>query len=108
MFTRRELLKAGAMGGAALVLPLPEFVRRAAAQTVGPISGLDLTPYIDPLPIPSVLRPTGYLQGVAQYQVAMTQFTQRLHSQLPMTRLWGYAGKYPGPRLRRAPACRSR
>lgn len=56
-----------------------------------------LTKFIDPLPIPSVLAPTGTLDGAPLYEVSVSQFTQQLHSQLPATTLWGYAGTYPGP-----------
>lgn len=99
MYTRRELLKAGAMGGAALILPWKGLVRGAAAQTGGSISGSSLLPYIDPLPLPRVLRPVAFDNGVAQYRVGMSQFSQQLHQQLPPTTLWGYANSYPGPTI---------
>lgn len=56
-----------------------------------------LTKYVDPLPIPSVIAPTGTLGGVPLYEVSVSQFTQQLHSELPATTLWGYQGTYPGP-----------
>jgi spore coat protein A len=31
------------------------------------------------------------------YRVRMLEFKQKMHSQLPPTRLWGYEGQYPGP-----------
>ena len=99
MFTRRELLKRGAIGGAALMLPFEGIARRVAAQTGGPIPGSTLLPYLDALPLPSVLKAMGSIKGVAQYQVTMAEFRQQLHAQLPPTALWGYNGSYPGPTI---------
>src|ERR1700761_9116946 len=53
--------------------------------------------YIDPLPIPRRLESHGTRRGRLQYRVRMLEFQQRLHSQLPPTKLWGFDGQYPGP-----------
>lgn len=59
-----------------------------------------LTPFIDALPLPGVAQPvTGTPGGTAHYELAMTEQFQQLHSQLPPTRTWGYAGSYPGPTI---------
>ncbi|NNE08813.1 MAG: multicopper oxidase domain-containing protein, partial [Gemmatimonadetes bacterium] len=59
-----------------------------------------LTPFLDPLPIPGVATPTsGTAGGIATYDMAITQFQQQLHSELPPTTVWGYGGSYPGPTL---------
>jgi spore coat protein A len=55
--------------------------------------------YIDPLPIPARLKPIGKSNGALQYHMRMMEVWQKLHSQLPPTRLWGYEGKYPGPTI---------
>ena len=99
MFTRRELLKAGAIGGASLVVPWKGLVPSALAQSTAAVTAGSLVPYVDRLPLPSVLQPTSFDKGIAQYRVAMTQFRQRLHKQLPATTLWGYAGGVPGPTI---------
>jgi len=65
-------------------------VRSAFAQDA-------LTKFVDPLPIPSVLRPSGKISGIPAYSVRMLQFQQKLHSELPPTPLWGYNGTYLGP-----------
>jgi spore coat protein A len=57
-------------------------------------NGLALTKYLDPLPIPPVLRP-----GSGTNRVMMSEFTQQLHSQMRPTKLWGYNGMYPGPTI---------
>jgi spore coat protein A len=55
--------------------------------------------YIDPLPIPKKLAPTSTGKNGMQFHVRMIEFRQRMHSQLPPARLWGYEGQYPGPTL---------
>ena len=91
---RRKFLKL--MGGAASgVVALGSggtFVRarRAEAQVA-------LTPFVDALPIPNGIRPSGTFDGDPLFQVAMQVFRQKLHRDLPPTTLWGYNGQYPGP-----------
>jgi spore coat protein A len=34
--------------------------------------------------------------GSVEYHVRMMECSQKMHSQLPPTRLWGYEGQYPG------------
>ncbi|HXR79605.1 MAG TPA: multicopper oxidase domain-containing protein, partial [Saprospiraceae bacterium] len=59
---------------------------------------IQLTPFIDPLPIPGVAIPqSGNSGGAAHYRIEMTEQFQTLHSELPPTRVWGYNGGYPGP-----------
>jgi len=64
---------------------------------------IQLTPYLDPLPIPAVATPiVGSPGAAATYTLTMREFEQQLHSQLPPTRVWGYddgvaALHTPGP-----------
>lgn len=59
-----------------------------------------LTPYLDPLPIPAIAQPTtGTIGGAAHYDIAVTEFMQQLHANLPPTRCFGYGGSYPGPTI---------
>jgi spore coat protein A len=52
---------------------------------------IQLTPYLDPLPIPAVATPTsGSPGGAATYTITMREYEQQLHSELPPTRVWGY------------------
>jgi spore coat protein A len=61
---------------------------------------LILTPFVDPLPIPAVATPvTGTVGGVAKYVIPATEQSQKYHRDLPPTRVWGYAGTYPGPTI---------
>ena len=83
---RRSFLKAGlAAGTLGLIGPkIPIF-----GQT-----GSGLARYVDPLPIPAILRPAAGVNPVI-----MTQFSQKLHRDLPPTKVWGYNGTYPGPTI---------
>jgi spore coat protein A, manganese oxidase len=101
MSSRRTFLKTGTGALAGLVLS------REAAKGQFPLPSPQLTPFIDPLPIPDIHRPAGLRDlpvraGGApvrgpHYEVPMVEMRQKLHSQLPPTRLWGYSGSYPGP-----------
>ncbi len=104
MFDRRHLLKAGILAGASLSLPL-EWAPKAFANnnlpempSVGDLSPT-LAKFVDPLPRPGILRPTGKKRGALYYEVPMTQFVQKLHRDLPPTKVWGYHGTYPGPTI---------
>jgi spore coat protein A, manganese oxidase len=83
--SRRDVLRLGAMAGAgALFLPK----KFALAQ-----SSPTLTPFVDPLPIPPALP------SASAYTLHMQQFRQKLHRDLPPTKLWGYNGQYVGPTI---------
>lgn len=58
-----------------------------------------LTPFVDPLPVPGVLRPVARKPNFTFYVVRMMEAFQKLHRDLPPTRIWGYEGKYPGPTI---------
>jgi spore coat protein A len=63
-----------------------------------------LARYVDPLPIPAVMRMSGLRRSpihpgsrIPYYRVPMRQFRARAHRDLPAATLWGYAGACPGP-----------
>src|ERR1700690_4371576 len=63
-----------------------------------------LAQFVDPLPLPEILRPVGKRPSpdnpalqLPYYRVAMRQFEQSVHRDLKPTRLWGYASSSPGP-----------
>src|SRR5690349_15478218 len=58
---------------------------------------MPLTKYLDPLPIPKVIKPKFKHKGIDYYEVRIKEFRQNLHSELPDTKVWGYDGTYPGP-----------
>ena len=96
MITRRRFLKAGAVGAAALLVPW-ELSTRTLFAAPSAASSPGLAKYADRLPIPPVHRAAGLVKGLARYELAMSQFQQKLHRDLPPTALWGYNGLYPGP-----------
>ncbi|MGD8874794.1 MAG: multicopper oxidase domain-containing protein, partial [Gammaproteobacteria bacterium] len=55
-----------------------------------------LTPFVEALPIPPVLQPTGTTaQGYPQYTVSVEEATQSVHPDLPDTPVWTYNGAWP-------------
>jgi len=105
--TRRRFLKLGSAAGAGLLVPWQLSLGCGDATTpdsetagMGYRLPADIDRFIDPLPRPPVLAPdTSAHQGSDYYEIALTQFTQQLHSQLPPTPVWGYSGSYPGPTI---------
>ncbi|MBT2386288.1 multicopper oxidase domain-containing protein [Streptomyces sp. ISL-11] len=66
----------------------------------------ELTPFLDALRVPPVLRPgrtesAGYAEAVAGggIEIDLSATWVRLHSQLPPTRVWTYGGHFPGPTI---------
>ena len=100
--TRREFVKAGAlaMAGARMGLPHP---MDAGADALDPST---LTPFVDALPVPRVKRPTGTRAHPEQaglqipyYRVAMREVRQKVHRDLPATRMWSFEDSFPGPMM---------
>ncbi|MBL8204140.1 MAG: multicopper oxidase domain-containing protein [Blastocatellia bacterium] len=89
---RREFLQLSALAGAGLALPWDVTTRVAFAQTALPLDPRTLRKYVDPLPRPAKLTGTFH-------NIAITEFQQQLHAQLPPTTVWGYNGSYPGPTI---------
>lgn len=90
MLTRRQFFNFAAVAGTSLSVPWqvgldPVFSREA-------LHAGSLAKFVDALPIPDVL------QGPSIH-LAMSQFRQKLHRDLPETTVWGYNGSYPGPTI---------
>jgi spore coat protein A len=90
---RRTFLRLGALGTATLLLPKS----RLRAHEGHP-AALELTPFVDPLRIPPVLKPK-VQQKVAHYTMTMRQGLVKCHSELPETVVWGFDGRFPGPTI---------
>lgn len=90
MPTRRDLLKMGALGGAALVLPTawPPPARGASAPL-----------FRVPLRIPPVLMPVRRTDRRDYYEMTMRPNDVQI---LPgrRTRIWGFDGRFPGPTIK--------
>jgi spore coat protein A, manganese oxidase len=80
-------------------MSMPNSKAPIAAQPKSVADAIDqkpiiLTPYVDPLPIPPIIRPSLDEHPV---QVRMRSFTPKIHRDLPPTTMWGYNNSWPGP-----------
>jgi hypothetical protein len=52
--------------------------------------GVNLCPYVDPLPIPPVAQPVSgsIADGTAEYRIRVQVFQAKMHRDLPLTTLW--------------------
>jgi FtsP/CotA-like multicopper oxidase with cupredoxin domain len=67
---------------------------------------LVLAPFVDELSLPPIATPVvGQPGGTAEYMMYVREFSQKLHRDLPLTRVWGYASTaaaaphFPGPTI---------
>lgn len=71
------------------------------AEAAGTLDGVnepaftELAPFRDPLRVPPTLRPRS--KGITE--IDLVDAHVRLHSQMPLTRLWTYGGHFPGPTI---------
>ena len=56
-----------------------------------------LEKFVDRLPIIPTIQPLKIQNGIPYYEVTMREMMQKLHRDLPPTRIWGYNGMFPGP-----------
>jgi spore coat protein A len=98
MLSRRRLIQRGLTTAAGLTLSkaVPA-MQQAMASPAQVRSGVRLISYVDPLPVPPVIRATGRPGEVID--IEMRQFQQKVHRDLPPTTLWGYNGSWPGPTI---------
>ena len=100
MLTRRQLLQRGAVAAGGLMLP--ELLRTSPASAV-PSAATTLRKFRDPLPL--LTDNAIDARGGGTVRLTAKGFSQKLHSQLPSTPLFGYArtadgvAAYPGPTL---------
>jgi spore coat protein A len=101
--TRRAFLRAGVAGLAGLrVAELGAVDRQmpvTAPSTRSPSArALDLralAPFIDPLPIPPVIRP----DDRSTTRIALREIASRIHRDVPPTRFWSFGSTFPGPTI---------
>lgn len=114
--SRRDILKLGAMAGAGAVLPnllsgqtpntrvpVPggitfhgHVAHRTPAQTAAALAVVNgLQQFVDPLPIMPVLHPSPNQVT----HIRMQQAFQKVHRDLPPTKIWGFNGIWPGPTI---------
>jgi spore coat protein A len=92
---RRDLLRMGLCAGTGLLIPKPKAFQAFARAVDQPQGAAKLASYVDPLPIPPVIRPPSAAGQVVQ--VRMGEVRHNVHRDLPPTSLWGYNGMWPGP-----------
>lgn len=89
---RRDLFKAGAVAGAALVLPAQRVLAAAAGTPV------TAAPFTMPLRVPPVLTPVRSTLSTDYYEMAMRHTDVEI---IPgtTTRVLSYGGEFPGPTI---------
>lgn len=65
----------------------------------GDNSSPHLEKWVDELPRPGVVEPTGTKNGQPRYEVPMRESAQKIHRDLPSTTVWGFDGQFPGPTI---------
>ena len=96
MSTRRQFLKASAITVGGFIVPW----KQGMANTSSPLDPAVIPKFVDPLPIPAILKPTGNSENAASYKVTMSEFQQQvLPAGFPATTVWGYEGSFPGPTI---------
>jgi len=101
MSTRRQFLKAGAITVGGFVVPWRSGMANTDSSPLDPDDPIKGIPkFVDPLPIPATLKPTGNSKNAASYKVTMSEFQQQvLPAGFPATTVWGYEGSFPGPTI---------
>ena len=98
MLSGRRLIRRGLYTSAGLALSRgAPAIGQGMASPAQVRSAVKLGPYVDPLPIPPVIRATGRPGEVID--IEMHQFSQKVHRDLPDTKVWGYNGTWPGPTI---------
>jgi len=98
-WTRREFMKSGALALAGVGMRSPHAMS-APADALDPST---LTPFVDALPVPRVMKPTGTRAHPEQaglqipyYRMAMHEVRQKVHRDLAPTGMWSFEGSFPG------------
>jgi len=92
ILNRRNFLRLTLGGAAVLALPpRPRAMPLPASPT--------LPPFVDPLPLPPVLR-AKKVGRKDVYKITMQAGTAQCHRDLPPTNIIGYNGLYPGPTIK--------
>lgn len=103
--TRRGFLQQSGMTAAALMFQHP--MRRQPAPALRPVLDPNtLAHFVDPLPIPEVVRPSEFRPSPANpgvkipyYRLPMREIESKVHRDMKPTRLWGFGSSSPGPTL---------
>ena len=88
-----------------MALALPQAASRGPAPKFRTqLNASSLAQFVDPLPIPEIVQPTGMRPSpvdpnlkLPYYRIPMRQFETKVHRDMKPTRLWGFASSSPGP-----------
>ncbi|WP_374970013.1 multicopper oxidase family protein [Terrabacter sp. BE26] len=97
--SRRDLMKLGVVGGAALALPTERTVRAGSRSQSRLASSRLPKPFTLPFRVPPVLQPSRVDATTDYYKVYMKQVMADVIPGLK-TPLWGYNGSVPGPTVK--------
>jgi spore coat protein A, manganese oxidase len=99
VFTRRKFLKSSTLALAATGIGWGQERADALDPSI-------LKPFVDPLPIPRLAKPIGTRANperpndtIPYYRLAMREVHQKVHRDLPATRMWSFEDSFPGPTL---------
>src|SRR4051794_22269405 len=98
MLDRRDLLKLGVFGSAALALPAERLARAQVALSNRIAQSALPAPFTIPFKVPPVLAPDRQTQTFDYYAISQRQAAVEI---LPgkLTDIWGYNGIAPGPTI---------
>jgi FtsP/CotA-like multicopper oxidase with cupredoxin domain len=95
MITRREFLKFTSVAGAGMLFP--GAIKLAGVLAAPELGASPVLPkYVDALPLPGTMHPSGTLNGLPLYTVTLRPCQQKVHRDVPVTNFWGYNGTTPG------------
>jgi spore coat protein A, manganese oxidase len=76
----------------------------ALLQPVRQLNASSLAQFVDRLPIPEMIQPSGHRPTpenatvqLPYYRIVMNEFQTKVHRDLEPTRMWGFGGSSPGP-----------
>ncbi|MGC4853496.1 multicopper oxidase family protein [Micromonospora sp. DT4] len=107
MVSRRQVLVAGAVGGAAVLVPAGSTAAGRALAASTQLRGADIPKYVTPVRIPPAMPRVATGPERDTYVIAVRQFRQQiLPSSWPRTTVWGYGSTahpgsfgYPAPSI---------
>jgi spore coat protein A len=101
---RREFLQTSGMFAAGLTVAQAFPQSNPTGRPMLDLSTLEK--FVDPLPVPPVLRPSGRRpnpdrpsESLPYYRLAMRQITPKVHRDLKPTHCWGFGDCSPGPTI---------
>jgi spore coat protein A len=100
--TRREFVRAGALALASAGMGLGDVIG-AGADALDPST---LTPFVDALPVPRVMKPMGTRahpeqagRQIPYYRMAVREVRQKVHRDVAPTQMWSFEDCFPGPTI---------